>query len=526
MALCLCLAWYVRQKPIDGQPSSQAHGPQGLGTVSSTDSVETGGETGLARVREAASRLILVVDGSGTGIAGASVMLSSKVERATRVAGRQILGATSLDGQLLVPEQAILDSKADVIAARATGYLPASIPIAGAGTSPITLVLQPESRQELRCIDLNGDPVPGLCIVASRMDIPRTYCDRGIDPDLEPGLDPVNALQAQQSNSAGQVTFGELVPGRYLFMVESEYYENVDYTQFSFVVPGPTVVVRVTPLLCAVVQVVGDDIYSWGYTGGDSSVWLTPSNFSRSLDALKQRLKDRYPGSFVLVGGCKSASSVISSVPVDLLLARTGKRHVEVPLAPAFVDPVPIVVEVPPGEPGQESISTLRFVITDSAGRTVPCSDFFASKDTLVFPVEVPIADGRAVPLPHGRWSITTHSPFLRGHFQPEFFEHGMAGEVVSIQIDASLTPVRVVAQGYRDEPPTSLLVQVTCIGLHGNWGTENPGSLTLWLPPGDADWSLGAMGYEPCHGSEPVRQMSGGDSQVIDFKLELAHGH
>jgi len=528
--LCLVtglIAWIMlrgqgsREDPVGIVTTHQApESPSEVATPLRIEDVLPGSDS--ARDSLGAQRIIEIVDPMGAPIREATVFLCPRIERTSRSSDRQSLGVSGTDGRVVVPDSVLAASPDSHLAARAHGYLPAARPVAEIGPEGTTLVLAVEKRQGFRCTDIHGNPVPGIGILLSRLDIPSTFCRDGVDMDEEPGLDPVHALHARESDAEGLVEFGELMPGRYAFQVASGYYENVDDGQFAIVVPGPTVEVRLTTLVYAVVQVTGDHLYSWSITW-DGPGWRSPSTFLRSLDGLLRRLRARYPGCLVYAGGCTSPSIPRSSIKADLLLARTGKMRVEVPLAPAFEDPEPFVVRVPPDLSGRDSVATVNFEFMDSAGRPIQCSDFFVHKDRLEFRIEVPVTAAEPSRLPIGRWSIVTHSDFLKNRFQPQFFEVSQAKETVVIQLGAELVPVRVAARGYRGEPPGRALIQVSQHGKHNSWGTSNLDSLTLWLQPGETEWYFGAMGYKPIRRSEPVLAMPDGEPQMIEFDLELS---
>lgn len=221
-----------------------------------------------------------------------------------------------------------------------------------------------------------------------------------------------------------------------------------------------------------------------------------------------------------------SDATPISSVNVDLYLLRSGKRRVEVPLAPAFADPKPLIVEVPPDTSGRETIASVKFEVREASGRSIPCSDFYTFKDRGELPIEVPILPGKPRRLPFGRWSIVTHSRHLANHFQPASFEIGHPEETIVIQLDVELVPVRLVARGYRGDSPIGGTVRTVQHGIEQDHAVRAEENFTIWLRPGETDWYFGSDRYQPHRWSEPVRSMPDGAPQTIEFDMELGESH
>jgi hypothetical protein len=358
----------------------------------------------------------------------------------------------------------------------------------------------------------------------SRLGIPASFCDAGLDPDLRPGLDPLNALYARSTDADGRADFAGLMPGRYQIQTGSEYFENVDRSQLSIEVPGPETAIRLTTLLCAVARVEGDELCSWS-TAGDARDFLVVAPNGRSLQTLRKRLRERFPGAAVFACGCKSATPPAATVSMDLFLARTGKRHVEVPLAPAFEQPMPLVVEIPADAAGRETIASVEFRVRDAAGRAVPCSEFHAWRNWNELRLEMPLPVDKRARLPLGQWSIGTRSDLLKNHFQPVTIDLARAEESVEIRLDVELVPVRIVARGYRGEALSRGLIQFSQFGLHDGKSSPDLDNLTLWLRPGETEWSCGAFGYERVERVEPVLVLPDGQPQSILFDLKLAGG-
>jgi hypothetical protein len=351
--------------------------------------------------------------------------------------------------------------------------------------------------------------------------MPPTFAQEVYDANAEAGFDSANAIQSRITDMGGVAEFLELVSGKYIISILSEYYENVDSKQYSLVVPASTLEVRVAPMYYAVAQVTGDYLYNYAVTT-DSSPWVSITQFSRSTDRLQQALRQEFPNSLVYVATPVSPTPTLN-VDGTLLLARSGKRDIHLQLAPALEHPKPLVIDVPGDPSGYANVASVRFEVQDAAGHAVQCSDLLVAKDNINFPVGIRLGVERDMQLPIGHWSIVTHSDALQGHFTPtECDVVSSVGKIV-IRLDQDVVPVRVVIRGYRGECPSFGWVEVSQSGVHATrMGMADMHRLDFCLQPGEANWTVGASGYKPTKRSVLIRPVSNVEPQVIEFELEV----
>lgn len=466
--------------------------------------------------------IVRVVDQAGQPVDGARVFLCQRIGRSSSPLDRQTLGTTSVDGQVVINRSALPDSQEASIAARARGYLPAAVSISATDGQLATLVLSPALRQSVRCTDILGDPVSNVGVLLSRMGIPLGFQAEGFDEDVQPGFDPINAIHPRLTDAEGRAEFEELLPGKYRLEISGPFHENIDTLQTSVVVAGPEVHVTLTSLVYAVVQVTGDQLYTWS-VGANSKEWLSPHPSTRSLSALLGKLRKEYPGCMVYVGGCKLRDVKISTVQADLFLTRTGKRRVEVPLRSAFEPIEPLIIEVPSSDSGIEPASTVTFTIRNGAGEPVECSEFIVFKDTVILPIEIPVTTAQPTRLPFGHWSIVTHTPFLQGHFRPSSFDVSTPEASVEIELHPEIVPVRIVARGYRGESLIRGSIELSQHGMNMSRGVPDLDGVLFWLKPGETRWRIGSLGHKSIDQVVPVVRRPDGSPQIIEFNLEVA---
>jgi hypothetical protein len=528
----LLVWWFLRNAPAESvEPPQITPLPESVRASTPTSpapsmSVRAGEPLPRESANRAPHRTIEVRSTDGRPIERAEIFLTAHIGPTVRKTDRQALGHTNADGQLLVDTESWSLPPSSFVAARAKGYLPSYVSLQAAGDDPVRLVLAPELRQRFRCVDLQGDPVPGVAVMLSRKGIPWDFGVDGLDSEEESGFDPIDATLTGESDELGLVEIGELRGGAYRLSIRSEYYDRVvpDGASSNIEISESTHEILLSPLLCAIVQVVGDEMYTHAVTTS-AKLWLNPSTDRRSTHYLYLRLAARYPGALVYVNAVPSATSTVTSVSAELWLARTGKRVLDLQLLPAYSDPKPLVIQVDPGSTGADNLSNVVFTIRDAAGRLVDCPHMQIYREKSVIPLMKEIVPSKPLRLPFGRWQLATQYSLLEGYFQPKYVDISTPEASFEIQLEIELVPVRVLAIGHRGQPENHGNLVFTQFGR-----TENSsGPLdrkTHWLRPGNTEWYFGTdQFYESVERMIPVRSMPDGEVQTIQFDLVLNKG-
>lgn len=528
----LLVWWFLRNAPAESvEPPQITPLPESAKSATPTPpALSMSGRAGEPLPRESANRdphrTIEVLSTDGRPIERAEIFLTGYIGPTVRKADRQPLGTTNAVGQLLVDTEATNLPPSSFVAARAKGYLPSYVSLQAVGDDPVRLVLAPEFRQRFRCVDLQGDPVPGVAVMLSRKGIPWDFGVDGLDSEEESGFDPIDATLTGESDELGLVEIGELRGGAYRLSIRSEYYDRVvpEGTPPSIEISESTHEILLSPLLCAIVQVVGDEMYTHAVTTS-AKLWLNPSTDRRSTHYLYLRLAARYPGALVYVNAVPSANSTVTSVNAELWLARTGKRVLDLQLLPAYSDPKPLVIQVDPGSTGADNMSNVVFTIRDAAGRLVDCPHIRIYREKSVIPLMKEIVPSKPLRLPYGRWQLATQYNLLEGHIQPKFVDVSTPEASFEIQLAIELVPLRVVAIGHRGQSELYGRLLFTQFGRTED-SNFRPGQATLWLRPGDThlEYSMRHF-YEPIERTILVRSMPEGEEQTVQFDLVLKKG-
>ena len=527
---CALIWWFLREPASQASTAPQNRPAITTPSESATTPADLVAAPGDSAPRESASkaayRTVEVVNPDGRAIEGAEVIFTERIDTTVRKSDRQSLGKTDATGRLRVPQKSLPEAPIGYLAARARGFLPTYLANPEADVEVVQLVVSPEHRQQFRCVDLEGAPVPGVVVMISRKAVPPQFAVDGFDAEVEAGFDPIDAVLAAQSDESGMVEFGELRRGYYKLAIVSEYYERlVDRKERPGIeIPGPTHEIVLSPLLCGVVKVVGDEMYTSSVTT-NADLWLPPSGDNRrSMSSLYRRLADRYPEALVYVNALPSAQSTVTSVPAELWLAHTGKQIVNLQLLPAYSDPKPMVITVEPDDTAPPNVSNVTFKIRDAAGRLLDCPELRAYREKAIIPLLKQITPSKPLRLPYGRWRLATQYYLLDKHYQPEFFDISTPDAQVDIQLDIELVPVRVVPIGHRGQREQMGNLRFTQFGR-----TEQCGILdetNLWLRPGNTEWYFGTDHfYEPFERMIPVRPTPEGEVQTIRLDLVLKNG-
>lgn len=524
--------WFLRDAPAGSvEPPQRTPLPESAKAATPTSptpsmSVQAGDFIPRESANRAPHRTIEVRSTDGRPIERAEIFLTGQIGPTVRKADRQALGTTNAVGQLLVDTEATSLPPSSFVAARAKGYLPSYVSLQAVGDEPVRLVLAPEFRQRFRCVDLEGEPVPGVAVMLSRKGVPRDFAVDGLDAEEESGFDPIDATLTGESDASGLVEIGELRGGAYRLSIRSEYYERVvsEGAPPNIEISESTHEILLSPLLCAIVQVVGDDMYTHAVTTS-AELWLSYSGGRQNTNELYNRLAARYPGALVYVNARPNAKSTVTSVTAELWLARTGKRMLDLHLLPAYSDPKPMVIEVDPGSTPADNMSNVVFTIRDAAGRVVDCPHIRIYREKSVIPLMKEIVPSKPLRLPYGRWQLATQYNLLEGHLQPKFVDVSTPEASFEIQLAIELVPVRVVAIGHRGQPELYGRLQFTQFGRTGD-SSLRPDQSVLWLRPGDTrlEYSMRHF-YEPMERTIPVRSMPEGEVQTIQFDLVLKKG-
>lgn len=201
-------------------------------------------------------------------------------------------------------------------------------------------------------------------------------------------------------------------------------------------------------MLCGVVQVVGDQLYTHSIML--SAIDWIPPGYHGGILAAKRRLEQRFPGALVFASAHASAQVPRWTVRANLLLARSGRQDVDIPLMPACMDPEPLIVEVKQADGGSERTCLVHFTIKDKVGRVVACPDLRIFKDKVTLPLSLVVTPGSPMLVPYGKWTFDTHHDVLQQHFQPRTFELSLPEQSIEVELDIELVPVRVALVGYR----------------------------------------------------------------------------
>lgn len=474
-----------------------------------------------------AQRIIEVISTDGRPIERADIFLTGSIGPTVRKADLQAIGETNSAGQLCVDAQTTRHHPSSFVAARASGYLPSFASLQAAGDDPIRLVLAPELRQRFRCVDLQGTPVPAVAVMLSRKGVPREFGADGLDTEEVSGFDPIDAILTGESDEMGIVEIGELRAGTYKLSIRSEYYDLVvaEGARSVVEISDGTHEIVLSPLLCGIIQVVGDEMYTHAVTSS-ADLWLPLSSGDRrNTFSLYRRLVARYPEALVYVTAHPNAHSTTTSVTAELWLARTGKRVVDLQLFPAYSDPKPTLIKVEGGTVAADTMSNVVFTIRDAAGRMIDCPHMRVYREKSVIPLMKEITPSQPIRLLYGRWQLATQYYVLESHFRPTFVDVSTPDAHFEIQLEIELVPVRVVAKGYRGQPENFGRLTFTQFGRSEKADARLDQAI-LWLRPGETEWSYSMRDfYEPMNRMIPVRAMPEGVVQTIEFELILKDG-
>lgn len=466
---------------------------------------------------------IEVFDVDGCPLPAAKVFFTKGVERCLRTSERLAVGSTDASGRILWPTKSLDTGLYTHVAARASGHLPGSHPIESANHGTIRLVLGPAHTQRFRCTDLDGNPVPFARIFLSRFGVPTQFTENEIHQEWEAGFDATDAILIETTDEAGLATFEGLREGRYRYRVLADCHEDLAGGVPWIQIPRGIHDVRLAPVLCGVVQVVGDQLYTHSIMLSASD-WIPPG-YHGGILAAKRRLEQRFPGALVFASAHASAQVPRWTVRASLLLARSGRQDVDIPLLPACMDPEPLIVEVKQADGGSERTCLVNFTIKDKVGRAVACPYLRIFKDKVTLPLSLVVTPGTPMLVPYGKWTFDTHHDVLQQHFQPRKFELSLPEQSIEVELDIELVPVRVALVGYRGRHQSDGYLTYRQFGRGGVWPSPLDRSIQ-WLRPGDTAWQYDSDSiYRTVECSIPVASSPDGEVQEILIPLELYQG-
>ncbi|MFM7281355.1 MAG: hypothetical protein ACKO32_06200 [Planctomycetia bacterium] len=467
--------------------------------------------------------MIEVFDVEGRPLPDAKVFFATGVERCLRASDRLAIGSTDASGRIRWPKKSLDAGIYTHVAARASGHLPGAHPIVSANQGTIRLVLGPAHTQRFRCTDLDGNPVPSARIFLSRFGVPTQLTESEINQEWEAGFDATDAILIETTDEAGCATFEGLREGRYRYRVLADCHEDLAGGAPWIQIPRGMHEVRLAPVLCGVVQVVGDQLYTHSIMLSASD-WIAPG-YHGGILAAKRRLEQRYPGALVFASAHASSQVPRRTVRANLLLARSGRQDVDIPLLSACMDPEPLIVEVKQVDGEPERTCLVNFTIKDKVGRAVACPDLRIFKDKVTLPLSLVVTPGTPMLVPYGKWTFDTHHDVLQQHFQPKKFELSLPEQTVEVELDIELVPVRVALVGYRGRHQSDGYLTYRQFGRGGVWPAPLDRSIQ-WLRPGDTAWQYDTDSiYKTVECSIPIQASPDGDVQEILIPLELDQG-
>gem|GEM_PF-5944953 len=399
---------------------------------------------------------------------------------------------------------------------RAQHYLSRVLPVADlVPNSVTTLRLEKALSQSIRCVNQQGDPVPGVQVVLSPVSI-----DNDWDPAVDrlPGFEPVVAIHRQCTGDDGIAVFHELDRRSYTICLIDDYHEAIAQYPLQIEEPGPEFTVVLTPLLAGVIDIQGDQLVSYNTTNG--SELLSGAPHRRSLNRLKHKLTRQFPNGVSVVGGSALPVAPVKSVIVDLLLAKSGPRRVELFLQPYAGVVSPVVIAPESAGPVLSELVELDCKVLDLAGFAVPeKSKFFMDVKVggITHYLTLP-GDGKVL-APLGTWRILTREDMLRKMYEPTEVEITPTTRSLTVQITNIAVPCRVRVRGHRGLKVEAGLVQLTQGIFSHSFQAADIEKPTMMLFPGEAELYFTSFGYEPIQRNVVIEVPPQGEYHWIELE-------
>jgi len=518
LAASLTLWWSTRTSVE--QPSIQSQPFASTATPSNAEPLESGQRTFVREDREhhknSAPLEIRVVSSRGEWIEGAEVYHASRLPRVRTPQTCTYLGSTDPSGVLNVPNAALLGHIWAVRGETSTSVVQHTDP----AVLRVDLVLSPAHSVSVLCEDLDGEPLPEVCVMLSRLPVPQNLRSEALLTEAFAGPDPISAVRALRTDRSGRAVFSGVVAGDYAISIASPYFELLEREQPRIVVPGGELRLRLAPLLGAVILARGDVILSHSAMLADGCLGGRPSRLN--LPEAARNLRAEYPGAVVIVSGNEKSMAPCSQFVLHVLLERGGPVSVPVLLQPLYAGMVPTWIEPVLG-PVDYPTASFEVSIQGPTGTTLESGLFTARRMIAGQPQHVSIPAQGWMRLPLGRWEIGTNWELLKGQFEPTEFEVVEGRAPLVIRLPRELVPVRIFARGYGGDLVTSALLRIFA---HGKHLTMQRGDLTrseIWLPSGSVRVSISAPGHKEQSITIEVMAQPGGAVMEVPIELEWA---
>lgn len=522
VAICSVVALYLlllgRNTEVDSQPNPTIRVPPHPEFASSPAPERSENAATRTPATEEHHRLVLVLAGDGSAIQGASIWLCAKMPRMRSPSEDQRLGLTGVDGKFTIAADRLEQVHSGFLAVAKDSYLPELYTVSELpAVDPITITLERAAQLTVRCTDIHGATVPGITVLLSPLAIPSELAEAHNPEAALDGLDKVSAIHSQVTDSVGVAVFRSLAAKRYQVQIVSEFYEIADRSLFTIEVPGPVLELPLTQLLAIVIMAEDDEVLS--YSMGTGAECLAASPNALSTREMQAQLNERYPGAAVILGASATAAMRCDQYAVDVLLAKGGPVRVDARFMPITPEFAPLLI--PKRGPAAElQLAKVTFVVSSALETPSSFLEFAASRRFAGGRFDVKVPQTGKLRLPYGEWELTSRNSFVRGQFVPERFIISSPTQTVAIRMARHLVPCRLAAIGYRGEQIRQGALQFTAAGIHHAMMGPNFDQLTLWLPPGIAQFQFSAVGYLPATFEAAVFPATEEELQTIPVQL------
>lgn len=383
----------------------------------------------------------------------------------------------------------------------------------------------------VRCIDVDGQPVAGVRIVASLEYLERERIDFE-DPSLDgtlPGSDSISAIFVRTTGPDGATILDSLPSG--LLSVSAIAMHRPDLVILDgprrVSLPGTSeVVYTFGRLFAAIVNVTGDTVVAWKLRNRDSrGLPVAVSPHARVDDAVL-RLRARYPDAILSV--VAPLSGVAPIVKCQLLLENAGFHDIDVVASPLIEPPIVTTVDAASFPRSANSCADVMIRVIDETGRalktTAPWSFEFQPPGSVYVPMDglfSKVRLGTWQRLPEGTYHVTSFSNVISTRLRTKAFE---------VEADSSRTIDIVVAGEWArciikviDERGDAIPMCATMLQMQGGGSeflTMTSGEREITLPVGKGSVKLMPdVAYEASESSFDVKPCNDGSVQEIIVK-------
>jgi hypothetical protein len=436
----------------------------------------------------------MVVDDSGVGVSGASVLAVDSAEPEIPAGGCHVLGATDARGRLQIHSAA-----SAFIAAEKRGFVSAAVRNDG---DAMTIVLRPGHVLNVTLVELHTrTPVPGARLTASRWVASPRESMINTQPCATIGSRP-GARHVALSDPHGHAALQGLSHGRYTVSAHHETLVAVDDVGDGGVlaVPGNGGEVRLTEPVVYALGCSGAPVLSWRYHHHDSG--LNTTRLLHRCATIASGLRQRWPNSIIHVAVADSPEPSPPALHVEVLHT-DGIVATDVPPVPLSRFVAPIAEHAPPSGPLIGARLTVRAIAPDGI-ETHDFDSYVLSRieDGGVFHINVP---KHSLMVPIGRYHVAPKHPLESRDFDPMTFDVVVGAEHrVRIPLKHRLLRIRFdVARA--DGAP----IEGYMIGLRGDHGRplQYFGPVThAWIPETTGISVVArAFGFKPIDTSLPL---------------------